>query len=123
MLDAFKRRQCGFFDADQLPYGGPDPNPDLRPNGVPRRPVNRKRRSDADDFTNEYGELIQYNKNRPAVGIEQITTAYIKWAQFYINECWGQRKHRYQADRMKGWANALFHALQSDKFRPDGFAN
>ena len=107
MLDARKRWQCGFFDPDQLPYGGPDPNPDLRPSGKPRRFINRKRRSDGDGFTNEYGELIQYNKNEPSVGIEQITTAYKKWAEYYINECWGQRRHQYQAKRMDKWEEAL----------------
>ena len=121
MLDAFKRRHCGFFDAYQLPYGGPDPNPDLRPNGQPRRPVNRKRRSDADDFTNEYGELIQYNKNEPSLGLEQITNAYKKWAEYYISECWGQRKHKLQAKRMDRWAWHLFHKLTSNNFRPDGY--
>jgi len=108
MLEAYNREHCGFFDAS-LPFGGPDPNPELRPNGAPRRPTDRKRRSDeeADGFTDEFGELLRYNKNEPLVGIKQITTGYRKWAERYINECWGQRKHQYQRKRMNKWFKTL----------------
>jgi len=113
MLDAYDRDSCGFFDPS-LPYGGPDPNPELRPENAdgelrPRRPIDRKRRSDgeSDGFTDEYGELLRYNKNEPLVGIKQITTGYRKWAERYINECWGQRKHNYQAKRMNKWFKTL----------------
>jgi len=108
MIEAYEREECGFFDPS-LPYGGPDANPDLRPGGTPRRPLDRKRRSDEEDdgFTDEYGELLRYNKNQPLVGIKQITTGYRKWAERYINECWGQRKHQYQIKRMNKWFDLL----------------
>lgn len=108
MLDAYARDNCGFFDPS-LPYGGPDANPELRESGRPRRPTNRKRRSDdeSDGFTDEFGELLRYDKNQPLVGIKQITTGYRKWAERYINECWGQRKHNYQVNRMNRWFKIL----------------
>ena len=108
MLEAYTRPNCGFFDP-LLPFGGPDPNPELRESGKPRRPTIRKRRSDndSDGFTDEYGELLRYNKNEPLVGIKQITTGYRKWAERYINECWGQRQHNYQVDRMNRWFKIL----------------
>merc|ERR1711990_947878 len=44
MMDAFQRPHCGFFDPS-LPFGGPDANPELRPNLTPRRTTDdRKRR-------------------------------------------------------------------------------
>jgi len=109
MIEAYQRENCGFFDPS-LPYGGPDPNPELRPGGNPRRPTDRKRRSDGDEdgFIDEFsGELLRYNKNQPLVGIKQITTGYRKWAERYINECWGQRKHKYQTKRMNRWFETL----------------
>jgi hypothetical protein len=109
MMDAFQRPHCGFFDPS-LPFGGPDANPELRPNLTPRRTTDdRKRRSDGGDesFTDEFGELLRYNKNEPLVGIKQITTGYRKWAERYINECWGQRKHNYQRSRMNKWFKVL----------------
>lgn len=107
MINAYNRDNCGFFDPS-LPYGGPDPNPQLRPNLTPRNPINRKRRSDGEDgFTDEYGELLRYNKKEPMVGIKQITTGYRKWAERYINECWGQRKFKHQTNRMNKWFETL----------------
>lgn len=108
MLTAYERPKCGFFDAS-LPYGGPDPNPELRPDLKPRRPLDRKRRSDndSDDYYDETGELLRYDKNNPMIGIKQITTGYRKWAERYINECWGQRKHNYQINRMNKWFEIL----------------
>jgi len=107
MMDAYNRPNCGFFDPS-LPYGGPDPNPELDHNENPRRPVDRKRREDSSEsFTDEFGELLRYNKNEPLVGIKQITTGYRKWAERYINECWGQRKHNYQRNRMNKWFKKL----------------
>lgn len=40
---AFNRPNCGHYDANQGKHGGPDPNPELRPNGKPRN------RRDADE--------------------------------------------------------------------------
>ena len=39
---AFERANCGYYDEDST-HGGPDPNPDVRPNGKPRN------RRDADN--------------------------------------------------------------------------
>merc|ERR1711990_235407 len=59
MMDAYNRPNCGFFDPS-LPYGGPDPNPELDHNDNPRRPVDRKRREDSSEsFTDEFGELLR----------------------------------------------------------------
>merc|ERR1712176_157739 len=44
MLKAYQRPQCGYFDPSHK-HGGPDANPDLRPNGKPRN------RRDAGDET------------------------------------------------------------------------
>merc|ERR1712046_424760 len=80
MLEAYNREHCGFFDAS-LPFGGPDPNPELRPNGAPRRPTDRKRRSDeeADGFTDEFGELLRYCG--PARRVEDLTRRRICFAR------------------------------------------
>ena len=109
MEAAFNRPTCGYYSGEGK-HGGPDPNPELRPGGNPRRPTDRKRRSDGDEdgFIDEFsGELLRYNKKQPLVGIKQITTGYRKWAERYINECWGQRKHKYQVNRMNKWFEIL----------------
>jgi len=106
MLTAYNRDICGYFDADNLPHGGPDPNPELRPNMVPRN-----RRSDDQDPSDGglYDEegFMRYDKTNPMVGIKQITTGFRKWAERYINECHGQRKHKYQINRMNRWFQVL----------------
>jgi len=106
MLAAYEREECGYFDPDNLPHGGPDPNPELRPNLKPRN-----RRSDDGDQTDGglYDEdgFMRYDKTNPMVGIKQITTGFRKWAERYINECHGQRKYKYQVDRMNKWFTTL----------------
>lgn len=102
MLTAFKRPTCGFYDPSQMPHGGPDPNPELRPGGNPR-----SRRSEEGDTDYEDGMLVRYNKNNPMIGIKQITTGYRKWAERYINECLGQRKSQFQIKRMSKWFQLL----------------
>lgn len=112
MQRAFKRSNCGFFDASQLPHGGPDANPDLRPGGRPR---NRRQAGDfkldptkdEDDYESLDGTLLRYDKTNPMTGIKQITTGYRKWAQRFINECNGQRKYTYQVNRMAKWFQLL----------------
>ncbi|CAG5110891.1 Oidioi.mRNA.OKI2018_I69.chr2.g5241.t1.cds [Oikopleura dioica] len=47
MKSRFDSDNCGFFDSS-LPNGGPDPDPHLRDNGKPRRPVSSRRRRQAD---------------------------------------------------------------------------
>lgn len=43
--DSFERDTCDYYSGAQTQHGGPDPNPDLRPNGKPRQ-----RRDDNDDY-------------------------------------------------------------------------
>lgn len=101
MLKAFERPECGFYDSGLAPHGGPDPNPELRPNMAPRA----RRSDDEEDY--EEGMLVRYDKNNPMTGIKQITTGYRKWAERYINECYGQRKSQFQVKRMKKWFQIL----------------
>jgi len=51
MNTSFLRDNCGFYDADIKPHGGPDPNPEMRENGKPRNPTSRRRRDDSSIFT------------------------------------------------------------------------
>lgn len=106
MVNAFNRPKCGFFDPS-LPFGGPDVNPHLRPDLKPRRETRARRNDDSSDYEDDSGELLRYNKNQPLTGIKQITTGYRKWAERYINECWGQRNHKYQKQRMAKWFKVL----------------
>jgi len=48
MKNSFERDNCGFYDANSKPHGGPDPNPEIRESGRPRNPTNNRRRRDAD---------------------------------------------------------------------------
>lgn len=41
MTKAFERPTCGYYDPENMPHGGPDKEPEKRPNGVARN-----RRSD-----------------------------------------------------------------------------
>ena len=78
-------QRCGYYDADNLPHGGPE----------------RKRREDDDlDFD-------RYNREDPSVGIKQITTGYRKWAERYISQCSGQRNYAHQVNRMNLWNQKL----------------
>ena len=118
MLAAYNREECGYFDPNNLPHGGPDPNPELRPDLKPRR----QRRSDSSNEDPTDGGLydeegfMRYDKNNPMVGIKQITTGFRKWAQRYINECYGQRKYKFQVNRMNRWFQTLGqHYVQSQQ--------
>ena len=78
-------QRCGYYDADNLPHGGPE----------------RKRREDDDlDFD-------RYNREDPSVGIKQITTGYRKWAERYISQCSGQKNYAHQVNRMNRWNQKL----------------
>ena len=83
-------QRCGFYDADQLPHGGPA----------------RKRRSD--DFED------RYNREDPCHGIKQITTGYRKWAERYLSQCSGQKNEKYQVNRMNKWYGILSNKLECD---------
>ena len=80
MAKNFQRgeQRCGHYDENQLPHGGPA----------------RKRR----DFDEE-----RYNREDPVEGIKQLTTGYRKWAERYLSQCSGQKKHAYQVKRMNQW--------------------
>ena len=82
-------QRCGFYDADQLPHGGP---------------ADRKRRSD--DFED------RYNRENPCQGIKQITTGYRKWAERYLSQCSGQRNSQFQVNRMNRWNSILQAKLE-----------
>ena len=87
-------QRCGYYNEDQLPHGGPE----------------RKRREDDDDFdwldSMERGgseRLASY----PLLAIRQTTTGYKKWAQRYLSQCSGQKKHNFIVNRMKKWNRIL----------------
>ena len=65
MLDAFNRPNCGFFDPN-LPFGGPDNEPDLRPGGRARNRRSDPKNTFGSDFeTYDYdddGTLLRYDK-------------------------------------------------------------
>jgi len=108
MLTAFGRPQCGFFDPNMKPHGGPDPNPSLNHKGRPRsRRQADSENSEEQSYEGEDGTLERYDKSNPLVGIKQITTGYRKWAERFINECYGQRKYNFQINRMKKWFEKL----------------
>merc|ERR1712011_4976 len=86
-------QRCGFYDADQLPHGGPSDD--------------RKRR-EADD-------IDRYNREDPSEGIKQITTGYRKWAERYISQCSGQRNYQHQVNRMNRWNVKLQAHLASQQ--------
>ena len=77
-------QRCGYYDAENLPHGGPE----------------RKRR-DADD------SVDRYNREDPSEGIRQLTTGYRKWAERYLSQCSGQRQHQHQINRMNSWNQKL----------------
>merc|ERR1712130_187716 len=97
MLKAYNRPQCGFYDSS-IKHGGPDPEPELRPNGKPRRPLRRRR--DVDD-------KLKYDKTNPIKGIRQILDGFRVWSERHINECSGQRKSQFIANRMQTWLRKL----------------
>jgi hypothetical protein len=107
MMRAYERENCGYFDPTNLPHGGPDPNPHLRPNLKPRKTLRKRREADSDDYEADDGTLLRYDRENPLTGIRQITTGYRKWAQRFINECGGQRKFKYQVNRMRSWFDKL----------------
>ena len=90
MRRAFDRPQCGFFDPENVLNGGPDPNPELRPNGKPRRSRRAVQQRDV---------MLKYSKKNSLLGLQQILLGYRYWSERYINECYGQRKFNYIAKR------------------------
>ena len=63
--------------------------------------------AESGEYEGDDGSLLRYDKNNPMLGIKQITTGFGKWAQRYINECSGQRKNKYQVQRMARWFKIL----------------
>jgi len=160
MKSAFERPNCGYYD-ESTKHGGPDPNPDMRENGVPR---NRRDGDDGDDnvdddFTsddvtlawcaepardtssdswlnncccadssldgcagvtpncaqkgvrNGKGNAYERLADNGSLKWKQITTGTRKWAERYINNCSGQRKHNHAVKRAKNlyknWSQKL----------------
>jgi hypothetical protein len=95
MLSAYGRTNCGFYDS-ALTNGGPDPNPELRPNGKPRKDFSRKRRQVED-------EELRFDETNPLKGLTQITKQFRIWSERHINECGGQRRFNHIANRMEKW--------------------
>ena len=85
-------QRCGYYDADNLPHGGPE---------------ERKRR-DLDDFD-------RYNREDPSQGTKQITTGFRKWAERYLAACSGQRNEKFQIKRMNKWNGILQAHLESQQ--------
>merc|ERR1719333_681527 len=73
MLAAYGRPNCGFYDSS-LTNGGPDPNPELRPNGKPRKIFSRKRRQVED-------EELRFDETKPLKGLTQITKQFRVWSE------------------------------------------
>ncbi|CBY16470.1 unnamed protein product [Oikopleura dioica] len=99
MLSAYDRAKCGFYNSD-LTNGGPDPNPELRPNGKPRKVFSRKRRQVED-------EELRFDETNPLKGLTQITKQFRIWSERHINECGGQRRFNHIARRMNKWTSKL----------------
>ena len=99
MRAAFKRPTCGFYDSI-IRSGGPDPNPELRPNMKPRNPVRpqkhlrERRRADRNRDI-----MLKYRKGAPLAGLQDILLGYRYWTERYINECHGQRGYQYIANK------------------------
>ena len=95
MLSAYDRENCGFYD-ESLTNGGPDPNPELRPNGKPRKTFERRRRQVEEDE-------LRFDETNPVKGLKQITGKLGLWADRHINECGGQRRFNHINRRMEKW--------------------
>jgi hypothetical protein len=103
MLSAYNRPTCGFFD-ESLKHGGPDTNPELRPNGKPR---NQRKRRQAGENTGEETDVTRYDESNPTKGLKQITNNLREWASRHINECYGQRTHDYINKRMDNFVRKV----------------
>ncbi|CAG5112605.1 Oidioi.mRNA.OKI2018_I69.chr2.g6802.t1.cds [Oikopleura dioica] len=99
MLSAYDRENCGFYD-ESLTNGGPDPNPELRPNGKPRKTFERRRRQVEEDE-------LRFDETNPVKGLKQITGKLGLWADRHINECGGQRRFNHINRRMEKWVTKL----------------
>ena len=94
MKEAFKRndQKCGFYDAELLPHGGPDPDLEDR----------KRRELDFDD---------RYNREDPWEGARQITTGFRKWAERYIAGCNGQKEYKHMVNRYNKFYQLMIDAL------------
>jgi hypothetical protein len=99
MLKAYNRLVCGFFD-ESIQHGGPDPNPELRPNGKPR---NQRKRRQAEEETS----VTRYDESNPTKGLKQITNSLREWASRHINECYGQRTFDHINKRMDNFVRKV----------------
>merc|ERR1712176_1200689 len=122
--NAFNRDNCGYYD-DNSKHGGPDPNPNVRPNGKPR---NRRDDDDESEIEADFEDLAAFCaenagdycdgvnqgamrsskgnaydrlSNVPSLKWRQITTGTRKWVERYINNCGGQRKNNLGVKRAR----------------------
>merc|ERR1711892_1584946 len=91
--ELFNEQKCGYYDANNLPHGGP--------NG------DRKRR--------ELEDVERYNREDPWEGTKQITTGFRKWAERYIAGCNGQANHQHQVTRFRHYYGLMIEALDSQE--------
>lgn len=66
MKSSFNRAQCGHYDAEQKPHGGPDPNPEVRfwsEQNRARNPANGRRRRSDDGLNAWLFEACECNVN------------------------------------------------------------
>ena len=95
MKDAFERNgeKCGYYDATNLPHGGP---------------ADDRKKRDLDD-------VDRYNREDPWEGTKQITTGYRKWAERYISACNGQANHQHQVNRFNKYYDLMIEALNGQE--------
>ena len=103
---AFDRPNCGYYD-DSSKHGGPDPNPNVRPNGKPR---NRRDDDDESEIEADFEDLAafcaenagDFSKSIFAVGFSRIQPDSIGFSRIQLDsvqfnplisviDCWNFR--------------------------------
>lgn len=54
MKESFERDNCGFYDSEMKPHGGPDPSPEIRESGRARNGTSRRRRDAEGNDVNQW---------------------------------------------------------------------
>jgi len=76
----------------------------------------RKRRDDYNyEYDYDYGsdglDLVRYDKQNPVRGLQQITSAYKKWAERFLSDC--KLQPAKQTERSQKWNRILNQRLQN----------
>lgn len=76
---------------------------------VIKRSLRRLRREEEEEERLDWRAEIhgRFTRNKPCLGIGQITAGYSNWADKHIGHCGGQRNFRYLYHRMEKWRNIL----------------